>query len=50
MRQRRSSTVSRARRLHAFMLAFEHPTSGETMHFESPVPDDMKELVDALRG
>jgi 23S rRNA pseudouridine1911/1915/1917 synthase len=35
--------------LHAFMLAFEHPTTGETLHFESPVPEDMRELVEALK-
>ncbi|KQV35151.1 MULTISPECIES: RluA family pseudouridine synthase [unclassified Rhizobium] len=36
--------------LHAFMLAFEHPTTGETMHFESPLPQDMEELVQALKA
>ena len=36
--------------LHAFMLQFEHPRTGEVMHFEVPLPDDMMELVDALRG
>ena len=36
--------------LHAFMLAFEHPTTGETMHFESPLPADMGELVEALKA
>jgi 23S rRNA pseudouridine1911/1915/1917 synthase len=35
--------------LHAFLLQFEHPTSGETMHFEAPMPDDMVEIVEALR-
>ncbi|MDK1375200.1 MULTISPECIES: RluA family pseudouridine synthase [unclassified Sinorhizobium] len=35
--------------LHAFMLQFEHPTTGETMHFEAPMPLDMEALVAALR-
>ncbi len=46
------SVVSQFHRqaLHAFMLQFEHPSTGETMHFEAPVPDDMAALVEALRG
>ena len=36
--------------LHAFLLAFEHPTTGETLHFEAPMPEDMEALIDALRG
>lgn len=36
--------------LHALMLQFEHPRTGEVMHFEVPLPDDMVELADALRG
>ncbi|MCA1492472.1 RluA family pseudouridine synthase [Sinorhizobium alkalisoli] len=35
--------------LHAFMLQFEHPSSGETMHFEAPMPADMEGLIAALR-
>jgi 23S rRNA pseudouridine1911/1915/1917 synthase len=35
--------------LHARLLAFEHPATGEIMHFEAPVPDDMAELLDAFR-
>ena len=35
--------------LHAFLLAFEHPRTGETMHFEAPMPPDMEALVEALR-
>ena len=30
--------------LHAFLLVFEHPASGETMRFEAPLPPDMEEL------
>nr|WP_316655559.1 RluA family pseudouridine synthase [uncultured Gellertiella sp.] len=36
--------------LHAFLLAFEHPRTGEVMHFEAPMPSDMQALVDALKG
>lgn len=36
--------------LHAFLLAFEHPSTGEVMHFEAPMPEDMQALVDALRN
>ncbi|MBB3559722.1 23S rRNA pseudouridine1911/1915/1917 synthase [Rhizobium sp. BK512] len=36
--------------LHAYMLQFEHPRTGKVMHFEVPLPDDMVELADALRG
>ncbi|MFN7169498.1 MAG: RluA family pseudouridine synthase [Pannonibacter sp.] len=35
--------------LHAGLLAFEHPVTGETMTFESDIPDDFKSLLDALR-
>lgn len=36
--------------LHAFLLAFEHPRTGEVMHFEAPMPADMEALVEALKG
>ena len=36
--------------LHAFLLSFEHPRTGEVMDFETPMPDDMEELAAALRG
>lgn len=35
--------------LHAYLLQFEHPMTGETMHFEAPMPADMEKLVGALR-
>ncbi len=35
--------------LHAGNLAFEHPTTGDVMDFESPMPDDMVAVVEALR-
>lgn len=36
--------------LHAFLLAFEHPTTGEVMHFEAPVPDDMAAVMEAFQA
>lgn len=36
--------------LHAYMLQFEHPSTGEVMRFESALPDDMLELIEAFRG
>ncbi|ATN35320.1 RNA pseudouridine synthase [Rhizobium sp. ACO-34A] len=35
--------------LHAYLLAFEHPATGETMAFEAPIPDDMQQIIDALQ-
>ena len=36
--------------LHAALLGFEHPATGETMRFESPLPEDMALLATALEG
>jgi pseudouridine synthase, RluA family len=36
--------------LHAKTLGFVHPTTGEHMHFESELPQDMKELIEKWRG
>lgn len=35
--------------LHARLLGFIHPVSGETLRFESPLPADMQELLSQLR-
>ncbi len=35
--------------LHAARLTIIHPRSGERMTFEAPVPEDMRELIRALR-
>jgi 23S rRNA pseudouridine1911/1915/1917 synthase len=35
--------------LHARVLGFEHPVTGETMRFESELPTDMARLLEALR-
>jgi 23S rRNA pseudouridine1911/1915/1917 synthase len=36
--------------LHAWRLAFVHPGSGARLAFESPLPDDLERLLDALRS
>ncbi|PFG45159.1 ribosomal large subunit pseudouridine synthase D [Vibrio sp. ES.051] len=35
--------------LHAVMLRFEHPVTGEELEFHAPVPDDMVVMTEALR-
>lgn len=35
--------------LHAAVLGFVHPITGETLRFEQPLPEDMAGLVSALR-
>ncbi|MCR9944244.1 23S rRNA pseudouridine(1911/1915/1917) synthase RluD [Vibrio owensii] len=35
--------------LHAVMLRFEHPVTGEELEFHAPVPNDMVEMTEALR-
>ncbi|MDM1544387.1 RluA family pseudouridine synthase [Ignatzschineria indica] len=35
--------------LHAYSISFEHPRTGETLFFEQPWPNDLKNLVDAIR-
>ncbi len=35
--------------LHAAILGFVHPITGAKLRFRAPLPDDMQELVDALR-
>jgi 23S rRNA pseudouridine1911/1915/1917 synthase len=36
--------------LHAAKLAFEHPVTRERVQFESPIPADLADLLDALRA
>ena len=36
--------------LHARVLGFEHPATGEHMHFESPLPEDMSACIDRWRN
>lgn len=35
--------------LHAAVLGFDHPVTGEVMRFEAPLPADMANLLDLLR-
>jgi 23S rRNA pseudouridine1911/1915/1917 synthase len=35
--------------LHARILGFIHPVTDEEMLFEAPLPDDMLQLIEALR-
>lgn len=35
--------------LHAYVLGFKHPTTGEYMEFESPLPDEFEKVLDKLR-
>lgn len=36
--------------LHAFRLGLIHPVSGEALQWEAPMPEDMKNLLQALRN
>jgi 23S rRNA pseudouridine1911/1915/1917 synthase len=36
--------------LHAAILGFDHPITGEPLAFESPLPEDLNSLVSILRG
>lgn len=36
--------------LHARTLGFVHPVTGEALHFESGIPDDMQAVIDKWRG
>jgi 23S rRNA pseudouridine1911/1915/1917 synthase len=36
--------------LHAWLLALEHPRSGDVLHWESPLPEDLFLLQNALRA
>lgn len=35
--------------LHALILGFEHPTTHQLMHFESPLPSDMESVIQKWR-
>ncbi len=34
--------------LHAYLIGFRHPTSGESLRFESKIPSDFKGLIGLL--
>jgi 23S rRNA pseudouridine1911/1915/1917 synthase len=44
-----SQLILERQALHAHRLAFNHPTTGERMHFEAPLPADMDRTLAALR-
>ena len=41
-------TVAR-QMLHAWRIAFTHPATGEKMHMEAPIPEDMIQVLNGLR-
>jgi 23S rRNA pseudouridine1911/1915/1917 synthase len=47
--QREALNALKRQALHAAILGFEHPRSGEFMRFESPLPVGMAALLQALR-
>lgn len=47
---RAGTSLIRRQALHAARLAFAHPTTGERVTFETPLPEDMRALVERLRG
>ncbi|WP_291866534.1 RluA family pseudouridine synthase [Bradyrhizobium sp.] len=49
--QGRSALAALGRQaLHAYLLALEHPKTGEILHWESPLPADLLLLQNALRA
>ena len=47
---RRVSAELGRQALHAALLAFEHPVTGEPMRFETEPPDDFKRALESLRS
>jgi len=45
---RAALTALNRQALHAAVLGFEHPRTGQPLRFDSPVPDDMARLIAAL--
>jgi 23S rRNA pseudouridine1911/1915/1917 synthase len=43
-------SAAKRQMLHAWRLGFEHPQTGEWLDFESRLPEDMKEMIDRLKG
>jgi 23S rRNA pseudouridine1911/1915/1917 synthase len=42
-------TAFKRQALHAFMLALTHPVSGDAVRWEAPLPEDMSQLLEALK-
>jgi 23S rRNA pseudouridine1911/1915/1917 synthase len=36
--------------LHAGLLGFVHPITGEQLQFSAPIPEDMRRAIEALRA
>jgi 23S rRNA pseudouridine1911/1915/1917 synthase len=36
--------------LHAYLLVLQHPRTGEILHWESPLPEDLLLLQNALKA
>nr|WP_210277767.1 RluA family pseudouridine synthase [Microvirga lupini] len=49
-RSKEALTALNRQALHAAILGFEHPRSGEFLRFESPLPADITALLEALRA
>lgn len=47
-RKEDESLISR-QALHSFRLSFSHPLSGEPLDFSSPIPEDIRNLLERLR-
>ncbi|MFD1955172.1 RluA family pseudouridine synthase [Paenibacillus thailandensis] len=46
----RSKTVAlNGQALHAAVIGFKHPRTGDYLEFEAPVPDDMEQVLQSLR-
>lgn len=49
-RSRAALTSLDRQALHAYLLVLEHPRTGEILHWESPLPEDLVLLQNALRA
>ena len=47
---RAGTGLIRRQALHAARLSFAHPSTGERMSFEAPVPEDMAGVMERLRA
>ena len=47
--RKRAPKIFHRQALHAYLLGFRHPASGEMLRFTSALPDDMTQLIATLR-
>ncbi|MGF1639866.1 MAG: RluA family pseudouridine synthase [Rhodospirillales bacterium] len=47
---RRAAAALGRQALHAYLIGFSHPESGERLRFESTLPKDIRTLIDLLEG